>query len=85
MIYLVFAGLIIWGGSQVARGFFAGFGYLPGKHVQSITPVVQSDNIDGHHSTHFELSPAEKLFEDWESDPTYSHLGGNVYFNAHDD
>ena len=83
MIYLIFAGLIIWGGSQVARGFFAGFGSLPGKDPQSITPV-QSDNIDGHHSTDFELSPAEMLFEDWESDPAYSHLGGNVYFSAHD-
>lgn len=54
MIYLIFAGLIIWCGSTVARGFLSGLGLLSDHSLQSITPVVHTDVADGRHSSDFD-------------------------------
>ena len=54
MIYLIFAGLIIWGGSQVARGFFVGLGLLPDHSFQTKSLDISTTVANGHCLTDFE-------------------------------
>ena len=54
MIYLIFAGLIFWGGSQVARGFFVGLGLLPDHSFQPTLLDVSTTVANGHCLTDFE-------------------------------